>query len=1291
MVFTGLIDSGSNCNLISAGILPDDFLALIRRPTASIKGVGGDRDAIGEFYAQVRINQSTFNHVRFIVVESLTCPTIIGLPIWDHPSVEDVMFNHKSNKIVLNRTSGNSEIVEFFKSWDTSPQIPTVRDSAFNVQVDPTKLSSTKERVDWIKVNLGMDLEWPNENELDAMARLVIEFRHVFGSDDEDMGEFPTPCRIKVDPKRGPYSVNVRQVPLERQKYLDAEIDKMLRLGIIEKCPDSRGWNSPIVMVEKSDGSWRPCANFKPTLNKCLVEEEAWSQFSCDELFNRVQPNSKYFSTMDILKAFWQITIEPSDRYLTAFQVPGRFERYQFVRLPFGMKTSGNIFSHAVAQALATQSLNLAYILTYLDDLSIIGPDFNVFLDSHRQVFTALSKFNLKLKSSKCHLLKKQISFIGRCIDEKGMRPDPKYIEGIMEIAPPKNRPELRHLIGTLCWVRAFIKANMGDRVSLNSFSHLMYPINQCNRDGPFLWTSEAQKSFDRIKKKLSSAPFISVFDPVLPVVLTCDASDVACGVMLMQCASENDYRVVAALSHTFNKTERNWSTTEKECFAIVYALRKLDFYLRGRAFEIFTDHKSLTYIDTVEFRNSKCARWQDEVSNYNFTINYIAGQSNVWADWLSRPSAKVTRRVEEKDLSPKGVLYSIPGTTYRVYVPSWCLDDITTKDGKVALSPVDLSNPKCHFSGENNILAGPAAFMSRREIHPDYEIYQHLEVANKQREDSFLCSIIQWFESIKRPKPSVVDVMDKKDHRFGTFKSLAGRLFLDAGSGLLCLHGKRPQIIVPDKLIARFVKSAHDLSGHPGVEGTLARLVMFFWIDKRRDVDIYVKSCQSCVTRKGTWGQLPVTAGTNKKGSRPFSVIYMDYVTMPSSGGFRYLLTVVDSFSRFIDVFPLRTNTATDTAQCLAEYYNRHGELPTEISSDRGRHFIGEVFQSFCKQFGVKSSLHCTYRPQSSGILERVHRHLKNSIFIVAKEMSKSWPSVLSHVVACINGTPKAVLNGRSPFEVIRGKKFSTLGLPVVNDTCAANVDEFVKKQSKFLTRTHELVALCNAAADKKHLAKNNSRPTRPQFDIGDIVCLHDPLSNKHTVNVWKGRYKVLDTLDTLVSKLMCMDTNKVDWYSNHRLQLLPVRPPHLNQDDSDSEDEFSLPRPPENSIRRMTKPVTRTQTQNKTSDSSNLVPDQSVQESPSDSAPEVVSESVPISSKSVSTPHDDSRRGGDIVDITEESPVQSTLEQPVQHAPEKKKYKNPRLPSIPSRPPSMRLLAMKLNQDASHVDKPD
>ena len=1287
MTFTGLVDPGSNCNLISAGILPADFLELVRRPTRSVTGVGGGETAIGEFYAPVFINESKFDEVRFIVVESSTCPTIIGLPIWDHATVENVVFCHKSKRITFNRTSGKSESAGFVKSGNTLPKVPTVRDSAYNVKVCPTQLSSTKERVEWVKRNIGIELVWPDQNELDAMARLVIEFQHVFGSDDEDMGEFPTPCRIKTDPTKGPYAVNVRQVPLERQKSLDAEIDKMLRLGIIERCDDSRGWNSPIVMVKKSDGTWRPCANFKPTLNRCLREEESWSQFSCDELFNRVQPNSKYFSTMDILKAFWQIKIDPADRYLTAFQVPGRFERFQYCRLPFGMKTSGNIFSHAVAQALATQSLNLAYILTYLDDLSIVGPDFNVFLESHRQVFAALAKHNLKLKSSKCHLLRKQISFIGRCIDENGMRPDPKYIEGILQIEPPRTRTELRNLIGRLVWVRAFIKGKMGERVCLNSFSHLMYPINQCNRDGPFLWTPAAQKAFERIKKKLSSRPFISFFDSTLPVVLTTDAADDACGVIMQQCAGDDDYRVVAALSHTFNKTEKNWSTTEKECFSIVYALRKLDFYLRGRSFEVFTDHKSLTYIDSVDFRNAKCARWQSEMANYNFTINYIEGKSNVWADWLSRPSAKVTRRLEEKDLSPKGQFFSIKGTSYRVYVPSWCLDDISVTDGKIALCSTDSSNPNCNFTVrcDENILVGPAAFMARREINPDYEIHQHVEVARKQREDSFLFGIIQYFEAVEPSKAKLIDVMDKRDHRYSKFKTVSSKLFLDAGSGLLCLNGQGPQIIVPDKLVAQYVQAAHDLSGHPGIEGTLARLIMFYWIDKRTDVETFVKSCQLCAARKGTWGHRPVTAGVNKKGTRPFELIYIDYVTMPSSGGLRYLLTVVDSFSRFIDVFPLRNNTATDTAKCLAEYYNRHGELPSEVSSDRGRHFIGQVFQDFCKKLGVKSRLHCAYRPQSSGILERVHRHLKNSVFIMASEMSTEWPSVLSHVVACINGTPKPVLNGRSPFEIIRGKKFSTLGLPVVNDNCAANVDEFVEKQSKFLTKTHEIVALCNAAADDKHLAKHNNRPTQPSFNPGDIVCLNNPLSNKHTVDVWKGRYKVIDS-NYLVSKLMCLDTNKTDWYSNQRMKLIPVRPSYLDPDDSDSDDEYHSPRPPETTKRRLTTPVTGTLNKNSAFDQTNL--DSARQ----DSAPVITLDSessVPNPSDSVSTPLVDSRRGGDNVVIPVESPV-STMEPPNQPA-VKIKAKNPRLPSIPSRPKSVRILAKQLESRASHNDKPD
>ena len=171
---------------------------------------------------------------------------------------------------------------------------------------------------------------------------------------------------------------------------------------------------------------------------------------------------------------------------------------------------------------------------------------------------------------------------------------------------------------------------------------------------------------------------------------------------------------------HTFNKAERNWSTTEKECFGIVYAVRKLQFYLTGRAFQIQTDHKSLCYLDTVDFRNSKVARWQDELSMFNFTVTYIEGEANVMADWLSRPHPK-QKRTGPADFTPLGKFFKVPGTRMVIYVPSWCIDCIKLDaDGKLLLVPVDPSWKSCHLATvdavePDSVLVGPAKCFAKR------------------------------------------------------------------------------------------------------------------------------------------------------------------------------------------------------------------------------------------------------------------------------------------------------------------------------------------------------------------------------------------------------------------------------------------------------------------------------------------------------------------------------------------------------------------------------------------------
>ena len=92
--------------------------------------------------------------------------------------------------------------------------------------------------------------------------------------------------------------------------------------------------------------------------------------------------------------------------------------------------------------------------------------------------------------------------------------------------------------------------------------------------------------------------------------------------------------KLIGAVSKTFSKTERNWNVSEKECFGILWSVEKLSKILKGTSFIVHTDHASLTYLDKTAFRNSKIARWQLRLSEYDFVLEYIRGQDNNFADW---------------------------------------------------------------------------------------------------------------------------------------------------------------------------------------------------------------------------------------------------------------------------------------------------------------------------------------------------------------------------------------------------------------------------------------------------------------------------------------------------------------------------------------------------------------------------------------------------------------------------------------------------------------------------------
>ena len=236
---------------------------------------------------------------------------------------------------------------------------------------------------------------------------------------------------------------------------------------------------------------------------------------------------------------------------------------------------------------------------------------------------------------------------------------------------------EVKSLIGRLVWLKSFVGLRLNDHVKSKNFSHVMEPIFEVSRMKTFNWSKAADLALEKLKYRMSSCPFISYSDPSLPYLLVTDASDVALGAILMQKKGDK-YRVIATISKCFSATERRWSATERECFAVLYSCRKLEYFLGGVHFVVHMDHKSLIYLDRRNFNNSKICRWQNELSRFNFTIEYIEGASNVWADWLSRPGGVKPKDLPE-DFTPAGAFYEVENSPLRIYIPSWVKNENVT------------------------------------------------------------------------------------------------------------------------------------------------------------------------------------------------------------------------------------------------------------------------------------------------------------------------------------------------------------------------------------------------------------------------------------------------------------------------------------------------------------------------------------------------------------------------------------------------------------------------------------
>ncbi|KAL9339086.1 hypothetical protein Peur_068101 [Populus x canadensis] len=263
----------------------------------------------------------------------------------------------------------------------------------------------------------------------------------------------------------------------------------------------------------------------------------------------------------------------------------------------------------------------------------LYGDSYELCLMHLEKVLERCEESNLVLNWEKCHFMVTHGIVLGHIVSSKGIEVDKSKVEVIQKLPTPQTVKDVRSFLGHAGFYRRFI----------HSFSTIAKPLcNLLSQDVQFDWTSKCQEAFEKLKGLLTTAPIMQAPDWSLPFELMCDASDFAVGAVLGQRKDKKPH-VIYYASKTLNDAQLNYTTTEKELLAVVFALDKFRSYLVGSLVIVFTDHAALKYLLTKQDAKPRLIRWILLLQEFNLEIRDKKGVENVVADHLSRLSSYET------------------------------------------------------------------------------------------------------------------------------------------------------------------------------------------------------------------------------------------------------------------------------------------------------------------------------------------------------------------------------------------------------------------------------------------------------------------------------------------------------------------------------------------------------------------------------------------------------------------------------------------------------------------------
>ena len=464
--------------------------------------------------------------------------------------------------------------------------------------------------------NLDAKLGHVTPDQRQEIENLIQEYIHLFPdnpsrsnvvSHDIDVGD-ARPI------KQHAYRVN----PL-RLAELRKELKYMMDNGIIE---DSKSpWSSPCLTVPKPDGGIRVCTDFKKI--NALCTSDSYPIPRIDDCIDRIG-HSRFVSKFDLLKGYWQIPLTERAKQISAMVTPVGL--YQYKVMPFGLKNAPATFQRVINQVTA----DVQDCDAYIDDIILATVEWSDTMKHMRDLFEQLSRAQLTVNLSKTEFAKATVTYLGHIVGQGEIRPVKAKVEAVLNYPAPRTRKELLRFLGMAGYYRRFCQ----------NFSQVCAPLTELlKKNRPYNWETDQQQAFQRVKVILMNEPVLAMPDFQKAFKICVDASDIGAGAVLQQEDARGIDHPICYYSRKFDKHQQNYSTVEKETFALILTLQHCMVYLNTtvKPIIVYTDHNPLVFVNKMRNQNQRLMRWSLQLEAFNLDIRHIRGKDNVMADALSR------------------------------------------------------------------------------------------------------------------------------------------------------------------------------------------------------------------------------------------------------------------------------------------------------------------------------------------------------------------------------------------------------------------------------------------------------------------------------------------------------------------------------------------------------------------------------------------------------------------------------------------------------------------------------